>query len=940
MEKHVDTRIKLPICLLLCLLVLCVLLSACTLVGDEETTSDETVRVPETTAEITPETSAEVTDELTTDAAGPETTLSPEHVSARVKVYGADGSENEYSVEVGMTLSAGALEAVEIPTESDRMKVSFNGWEYSTEKDGERKPYDVNDPPAVGESGMHVYPVIEYSYFVSFSAGDGKFAEGTETGFFIKSGESFKPSELLSSLPAKAEDGEYSYPLLGFMVDGKQIATDEEVTVSSPLDLTAVYGKADLIYTVIAHTEYGSLIGGGKTKLFEGSRKEAEEFVSSYDNYTPEDVYFDDAVYSFSEVSVKKEGREWTLELIWTSTAIRFTLTFDYGEGQEAVLSHISADGKAILPTPERREDKERYYDFVGWRDKNGHLYNGGYEITVTEDMSFSAEFARGERKVYTVVFDTEIGFFTNGSPDVVLTGFYGDALIPPSPPDVSSLTFGEVVYEFAGWNAQVPATFTEDLSFTAVYTTPHPVYYLNFYLDEELYLSVPHYASSPLTAPARPESTLGMIFSGWADMPVTMPESDIDIYATSRIPEVVYMLDGEVFSRIEAKAGTLVTLAAPVQKHGYTVSGWITEDIESLQDGGFVMPENDVVFNASSSPKPHTVKYIIDGITLYSDSVLFGEIYTVRGIEVKTGYEFTGWKIQNSSVDAGIGIISVPDEDIVFVGGFERCSYNVNYYLDEILLYTDTYYYGDTVILRPDEEQAGCTFSWNSAGADISSGIFGMPAGDVDIYGSFSDGDNSIIFMIDGKEYGTVGVTAGKTVDLGFMPTKLGYTFTGWSCDEVDASSGEFIMSEGDIILRGSFVPNSHDVIFIDIATGDIISTSYLDYGSSFSLGDRAYCAAGKVSDGWVLLEGHAVRNGDEYIMPDSDVVFGVIWIDCLTLEIDENYHIPYYALLYDEYGGCRYDEAAKTVYISEPSIKVAGESEGITVVYENIIE
>jgi hypothetical protein len=69
---------------------------------------------------------------------------------------------------------------------------------------------------------------------------------------------------------------------------------------------------------------------------------------------------------------------------------------------------------------------------------------------------------------------------------------------------------------------------------------------------------------------------------------------------------------------------------------------------------------------------------------------------------------------------------------------------------------------------------------------------------------------------------------------------------------------------------------------------------------------------------------------------MPDCDVIFGIVWEDCLTLEIDEDYHIPYYALLYNEYGGVRYDEASKTVYISEPSIVANGETDGVTVVYE----
>ena len=158
------------------------------------------------------------------------------------------------------------------------------------------------------------------------------------------------------------------------------------------------------------------------------------------------------------------------------------------------------------------------------------------------------------------------------------------------------------------------------------------------------------------------------------------------------------------------------------------------------------------------------------------------------------------------------------------------------------------------------------------------------------------------MIFMIDGKEYGRIGVVSGQTVDLGMMPTKYGHTFTGWTCDEIDVSEGVFKMPEGDIVLRGSFVPNAHDIFFIDIASDVIINTSHLDYSARFSLVDRIYTAPGKVSDGWILLAGHALLDGDEYIMPDCDVIFGIVWENCLTLEIDEEYYIPYFALLTEE--------------------------------------
>ena len=924
--------------LIFCIICFCALFSSCTPGGGEVTTEALTEPTPETSL-IVDETTAPETEEITTGdvttETTPETTEPPSVFEAKVYVYDPLGNAKEHIIK-STTLPSSTLESIDLPVGEDRT-AKLIGWEYSITKDGKRSPYDTKEPPFVTFEGMHIYPVIEYSYRVRFYAGEGIFSDSATTEFYITDGENVKISDLLNEMPMKAEDEKYTYTLLGFMLDSKQISAADTVKVTEPLNLTAVFGKEELIYTVSLSTEFGELIGGGKEKTVTCNYLDAKELIESYNSYTSEDVYFHDAMHEFTGISVSMEGREWKVVLNWQHIDIRFTVTFDYGEGQTAVISQISAGGKVIIPTGERIADAEKYYDFVGWRDGAGQLYNGGYELTVNESMTLYAEYTPGERRVYTVTFDTEIGSFEDGSPILVLTGYYGDPLVPPTLTDV---TFGEVVYEFNGWNAEIPATFGDDMAFTAVYVTEKPVYFINYYVDGDLYLTEHHYAGTTLILPEAPEIAEGYIFGGWNDVPELMPEGDVDIYSETRLPKVIYLLDGEEVSSQSARAGTIITLAAPAWKQGHTVSGWSTQSIEGLTDVGFIMPAFDVIFEAFSSPNKHTVKYILDGIEIYSDTVHFGELYTVRGIEVRLGYDFSGWKVQNHGVEFPGGVFTVPDEDVIFFAESRRCSYKVNYFLEDELLYSDEYFFGDTVLLRPHEEQTGCTFAWSSAGVDITSGIFTMPAGDVDIYGAFSAGDNTMIFIIDGKEYGRIGVLSGQTVDLGMMPTKYGHTFTGWTCAEIDVSEGVFKMPEGDIVLRGSFVPNAHDIFFIDIATGTIINTSHLDYSARFSLVDRVYTAPGKVSDGWILLAGHALLDGDEYIMPDCDVIFGIVWEKCLTLEIDEEYYIPYFALFVEEFGGLRYDETTNTVYISEPSIKAYGESEGVTVVYEYEIQ
>jgi len=934
---------------------ICVLLSSCNSYGSEVTTDFDTLPSPitselpdttcapdvttepfedQTTEEVT--TAEDTTAEDTTAEVIPETTVTPEVYEAYVYLYGADGTARQLTLKSGSVIPSAELDAFQLPECGDGIRSELKGFEYSREKDGARSPYDLANPPAVTDIGMHVYPVIEYSCRVRISAKDGCFKNGDAAEYYVKSGSSIKLSELMNEMPYKAEDKEYTYPLVGFDFDGKILSADSFFTVDSPIELSAVYGKTEIEYTVIVHTEHGTLPEGGKTFVYKGNYKACKAFAESYENYSFEEVHYNNAIYRFKNISLSRNGTEWSIELIWDCEILRYAVTFDRRDGNDPVIIYVSVGDKIVLPEEKRREDEVRYYNFVGWRDADGYLYNGEYEYTVTGEMFFKVEYIPGALKVYTVVFDTEIGTFANGSPDVVLQGHYGDPLIPPEPPALSELTFGEVVYQFVGWDKEVSTVFTENVSYTAVYTTPEPVYRLNFYVDGEFWMSVPHYESVALLPPERPEFTKGRIFSGWVDFPAVMPARDLDVYSSTRAAEVVYMLDGEVVSRTAAEVGSLVVLAAPAQKYGYTVSGWSTSDIDSIKESSFIMPERDVCFKAESSPKPHTVYYVLDGITVYSDKVVFGDIYTIRGIEVKPGYEFTGWKIQDTSVNTETGTISIPDNDIVFIGGFSLCSYSVNYYVDGILLYTDTYRFGDNVTVRPAEEQEGCTFDWSSASVNISSGSFRMPCGDVDIHGAFSDGDNKLVLVIDGKEYGTIGVRAGKTVNISFYPSKIGYTFTGWNSDDVDTSHGEFVMPEGDVILRGSFIPNVHTVTLLDMTDDTVVGISQLDFGSAFSLGDRIYYGEGKISTGWVLLSGDAVQQGEMYVMPDEDVIFGIAWDECLTVLIEEDHWIPYYAPLYDEFAGCRYDEQTKTLFVSDPNFKVAGSSEGVTVVFE----
>ncbi len=935
-------KLHYPLSVLLCLLCLCVLLAACKPEGGEITTDNTADPTPDvTTADETTEaetTAEETTAEETTaeETTAEETTDLPEPEKADVTVFGTDGKSDVYRIELGKTLPSEVLENIAPPAQGEDFRAELSGFEY-TVGEAHALRYDLAAPPVVTAEGMTVRPVIEYSYRVSFEPGEGRFPEGTQTSFFLPEGSKLGFFELLGAMPEREADAENEYKFIGFADGDTLYAEGDAFTLSAPTRLVARYSAEAVIYTVNASTEFGELPGGGKTQTFKGTLSQAEQYLAAYKDLTYADIADESLIRRFRSVKTEKNGKEWSIILVWESSPRDFDIIFELGEGYDRVSVNALYGDKVTLTVVGTREDEVRYYDFIGWRGGDGKLYEGGYELTVTSDMTFTAEFADGELKVYDIIFKTDIGLFENGKQEIAVSGNYGDTVIPPAPPATELLTFGEVVYEFVGWDREV-LTVGGNAEYIAVYSTPEPVYFVEFYLNGELYFAERHYAGAALTAPERPEQTLGMIFSGWQELPKAMPAENIRIDAVSRQPEVIYILDGEVVLQTPTAAGTLVTVAPPAQKTGHTVSGWSTSDISDLTEGAFLMPESDVLFKAESTPNTYRIVYILDDRIVYTDTVPYGELYTLRGIEVMLGYEFLPWQPQDPTLDVGRGIFAMPDRDLTFIGSFRKCEYKVNYYLDGELIHTDTYGYGSEVVLRPDEVQAGCTFGWTTASAEVADGKFTMPAGDVDIYGHFSAGDNRITFVIDGVEYGSVGVASGETVDVSFIPTKLGYTFTGWSCEGLDVSSGSFIMPEGDIVLRGSFVPNVNQVIFVDLETGETIAESHVDYGAKFTVSGSVHCIAGKVSEGMTHISGNATGDGEGYIMPDEDVVFGITWTECLTVELEEDYFVPYYALIGAELESCFFDEGTGILHIYDPAVKVAGSSEGITVVFEYI--
>jgi len=179
-------------------------------------------------------------------------------------------------------------------------------------------------------------------------------------------------------------------------------------------------------------------------------------------------------------------------------------------------------------------------------------------------------------------------------------------------------------------------------------------LYNLSYIVNGEEYkaLSIPY--GTTLT----PESNLtreGYTFSGWSEIPETMPAKDVVVTGTFTINSynLTYMVDGEEYKKISVVYGTTITPEEPT-KEGYTFSGW-----SELPE---TMPARDLVVTATFTINSYNITYMVDGEEYKTSSVVYGATITPENEPKRGGYTFGGW----SEIPE-----TMPADNVVITGRF-----------------------------------------------------------------------------------------------------------------------------------------------------------------------------------------------------------------------------------------------------------------------------
>ena len=341
------------------------------------------------------------------------------------------------------------------------------------------------------------------------------------------------------------------------------------------------------------------------------------------------------------------------LSLVASYKTILVRIEIDVNGGVGGSGSQTVQKGKSVILEAPTKEG----HLFTGWKDEKGNSYPAGADgkvnITVTEDMTLTAEWKKLPSALVRIEIDANGGVGGSGSQTVQK----GKTVTLEAPTKEGHLFTGwkdEKGNSYpAGADGKVNITVTEDMTLTAE----------------------------------------------WKKLPSALVRIEID--ANGGV--------GGSGSQTVQK-GTTVTLEAPT-KEGHLFTGWKDEKGNSYPAGADgkvnITVNEDMKLTAVWEARTFTVTYVLlDGKTR-TETVAYGQKLTL-GEEPRTGYTFVGWKDGEKMYHAGETITVTEDKTLTAV--WDTRSFTVTYVLLNGKTRTETAAYGQNVTLG-EEPRTGYTF-------------------------------------------------------------------------------------------------------------------------------------------------------------------------------------------------------------------------------------
>lgn len=387
--------------------------------------------------------------------------------------------------------------------------------------------------------------------------------------------------------------------------------------------------------------------------------------------------------------------------------------------------------------------------------------------------------------------------------------------------------------YTFSGWS-EVPKTMPgHDVTVSGTFTINK--YLVNFALDGVVISSSSLEYGTAIVPPEVAERE-GYTFGGWQNLLETVPANDTTIIGNFLINSytVTYVVEEEVYHTDTLAFGSQITTIKYPVKEGYTFSGW-SETPE-------FMPAKDLTITGTFSINSYRITYTVDGVEHHTDSIEYGDTIAVIAAPVKEGYSFSGW----SEIPE-----TMPANDVSVSGKFTINRYQITYIVEEDVYHTDSIAYGTYITSIKNPVKEGYTFiEW----VDIPEK---MPASDVTTIGSFSINKYKVTYTADNVTIYTDSIVYGGQIKDINAPTKEGYSFGGWE-------KSHQTMPAYDVVINGTFIINKYQISYV--VGGETIHTDSITYNERITPIESPE-QEGFTFSGWIGVPG---------IMPAYDVTVG----------------------------------------------------------------
>ena len=451
------------------------------------------------------------------------------------------------------------------------------------------------------------------------------------------------------------------------------------------------------------------------------------------------------------------------------TSLIEYTISYNYdggalaaGESNVESFNVTTDDFTLINPT-------KRGYDFLGWIGSNGDTPE--QTVTIAKGSVNNRTYtAKWQVKNYTISYELDGGTVAVANPTGYNVNSLSITLNNPTKPG----------YEFAGWtgtdldgavkNVTIPAGSVENRSYKATWTPKTQTYYVDLYfmdLNGE-YPETPkyHYDYTAQTATdvtyTMPDET-GFTIVGDKVLTGTIPATDLESEALvlkgyyKRDQHTVTLASGEGIASVSGAEtyyfGASVTVKAELMP-GYAWVNWSDANgTYADQEYTFTMGTADVSLTANAQIINYTISYNLDGGSVAAANpdtyTVNTETFTLNN-PTRTGYTFLGWTGSNGTA---------PQMTVAIEKGWlGNRSYTANWSVNE---YTLT--------------------------IDPNGGIYnGNPEKTV-------------------RDY-----TVNETITLD-TPTRVGYTFAGWSDGTNTYDSVKLENATGDRTYTAQWSANSN---------------------------------------------------------------------------------------------------------------------------------